>query len=58
MVRRFGFCKSLCLLLLITEFVKDGGGFGESQAFFYDLLILFVFGLQSAQTFVYSGILG
>ncbi len=27
--------------LLITEFVKDGGGLGESQAFFYDLLILF-----------------
>ncbi len=30
--------------LLITVFVKDGGGFGESQAFFYDLLILFVWG--------------
>ncbi len=58
MVRRFGFCKSLFLLLLITVFVKDGGVRGESQAFFYDLLILFVFGLQSAQTFVYSGILG
>ncbi len=29
---------------LLTVFVMDGGGFGESHAFFYDLLILFVLG--------------